>query len=59
MAASEAPKAAYILSIQQQATAKGILILSIDLSMLINKCTICFAKKKNIICYNIRKKNLC
>ena len=45
VSASEALKALYTSSVQQHASAKGIFILSIDPFILIDKCTICSAKK--------------
>ena len=44
-AATEATQATYTLSVQQHATAKGILILSIDPSILIDKCTTSLARE--------------
>ncbi len=45
VSASEALKALYTSSVQQHAFAKDILILSIDLSILIDKCITCSAKE--------------
>ncbi len=45
VSASEAIKALYTSFVQQHASAKGILILSIDPSILIDKCTTCSANE--------------